>query len=421
MTVSNNQKGSGIFKKSKPDFIKLLKKARESENEYISTYQKHVKASIKHSNVIKKHTANLAALDSIMPDGFSSFLPVFNKYSGPEIRTSKKPDTSSPLLLRNYSVEAIEDKDDLVRDHLWHQCWYALRTKFAPQDAVLVTKLNIADMTKASFTMAITGVVFGKDNRRSIPHVDYSADMSLIRKGLAEIIANIKRDVMEQVVQENVITKPEIDNITPLTPGMGTPKQKDRAPPATDIYGVRRHMDKPPVQRAEPKFGDNRPKFGEDRPKFGEDRPKFGEDKPKFGEDKPKFGEGKPDYLQKANREPVAPPEPGFMKPSQKPLGDFGRDQPFRPPQGRGSNNRAPRRSARRSGRKSGRSGHQKNRDHGRNREHGRGKEQGGHPKVNRPDFKQRNRSRRKSNRFQQKRSKRSRRSGRPAGPPTPF
>lgn len=388
-----NKSGGGIFSR-KEDFIKLLSKAKSSESELIHTYKKHVKASIKHAKATEKHTSNLAALDQIMPDGFDSFLNVFNRTVSPDIRIKKKTDMSSPLLLKNYDLKNVADKDDLVRDHLWHQCHYVLKTKFAPQDSVLVTKLNIADHNSSTFTMAITGVTFGKDNRRSIRHTNYVADLAHIRQNLTEIIANIKKDVMEQVIQEKVFSAPE--DIDPIAPGAGTPKYKKRDDPVPDVYGVKAYLDKPAIQKAEPKFGDNRPVFGQEKPKFGQ-----------------------PDYLQKTpigeaspDGPPVAPPNEQFKKQHERP--QFGNDKPQFGNFGKSRSFKKPRRSGdRKFSNRRRNSGNRGNRGNSGNR---------GQRKHQRPDFKNRNRSRRGSNRFNKRGSRGSRgsRRNRNRGPPPP-
>lgn len=362
--MKQNTKGGGIFSK-KEEFIKLLKRAKSSESNYISTYSKHVKAAIKHANAAEKHSSNLKALDNIMPDGFDSFLQIFNKTISPEIRIKKKTDTSSPLLLRNYNIDSIADKDDLARDHLWHQCHYVLKTKFAPQDAVLVTKLNIADHNKSTFTMAITGVTFGKDSKRTISHTNYNANLAEIRTNLTDIIASIKKDVMEQVVQENVFAAP-INNVTlspgtPGTPGLFGPvspavlalKNRPVKPdPIPDIYGVKALLNTPQITASKPLFGDNKPEYGEKKPEFGEKKSE--EKKPEFG-NKPSYLDQTPILIDKpprppsiAEEAPIEAPDGDFMQRHQPKgeFGDFGKSQKFKPPRefkprgDRGSNDR---------------------------------------------------------------------------------
>ena len=324
------QSAGGIFSKTE-EFIKFLKKAQNSESDYIKTYSKHVKASIKHAKATEKHTANLKALDSIMPDGFDSFLQTFNKTVSPEIRLTKKTDTTSPLLLSNYKLNGIADKDDLARDHLWHQCYYVLKTKFAPQDSVLVTKLNIADHNKSTFTMAITGVTFGKDSRRTINHVNYNANLADIRTNLADIISNIKKDVMEQVVQESVFAAPIETTPDLLTTGPGFPKTKPKEDPIPDIYGVKALLDTPKITDTKPKFGDNKPTFGEKQPDFG-GRPGYLDQIPIITEKPPK-----PPIEEEAKNinQPIDAPDNEFVQKHgpKKEFGDFGKSPNFREPQ----------------------------------------------------------------------------------------
>jgi hypothetical protein len=423
MKQHNKKKGGGIFSK-KEAFLKLIKKARSSEEDYINTYRKHVKASIKHAKTAEKHAANLKALDDEMPEGFNSFLTVFNNTVSPEIRLKKKADTTSPLLLRNYNIQSLADKDDLARDHLWHQCNYVLKTKFAPQDSVLVTKLNIADHNKSTFTLAVTGVTFGKDNKRTISHTNYVANLADIRSNLTDIIANIKKDVMEQVVQENVFAAPINTTPDPVVPGLGTPKKKEKADPIPDIYGVKALLNTPKIQDTTPQYGDNKPAYGEKKPEFGS-RPAYLDQKPILIDKPPR-----PPRQEEPEGDapPVGAPDNDFMKRHQpnKEFGNFGKTREFKPPRDEASGKREfkPRDRDRGSGdrfkekrdsrkfsqkRHSGRQG---------SRKRSQGKQQ-----HNRPNFRERG-SHRRSNRFNKRHGPRSqKRSGsikRHHGPPPP-
>lgn len=379
----SNQKG-GLFSKTE-EFIKLLKKAKKSENDYIKSYGKHVKAAINHAKMAEIHTANLKAIDSVMPNGFDSFLQVFNKTVSPELRLKKKPDTSSPLLLRNYNLENVADKDDLARDHLWHQCHYVLKTKFAPQDAVLVTKLNIADHNKSTFTMAITGVSFGKDSRRTISHNNYNANLAEIRTNLADVISNIKKDVMEQVIQENVFAAPINNAPQPVPMGTGFAKKQEKKDPIPDIYGVSPLLNSPKIQQTKPQFGDNKAEFGNKKPDFG-GTPDYLKQTPIIVDKPPK-----PVIEEKENNAPpIDAPDDDFMK-RHKPkneFGEFGKQRDFKKP-------------------REGNSGQKRNFSKKRDSGSRKGSFKGN--KYGRPNFRERKKgSHRRSNRFRGRHSKKS-------------
>jgi hypothetical protein len=425
----NQKKGGGIFGSSDPKFIKLLEKAKKSESNFIKNYQKYVGSFEDYAKSTQKHTANLTALDTSMPDGFDSFLNIFQTTTLKDVINKKKVDTSSPLLLRNYSTKILADKDDLTREHLWHQCNYVLRTKYAPEDSVLVTKLNIADHNKSNFTMVITGILFGKDNRRTINHNNYNAKLSEIKTNLDDIIKIIKKDVLQQATEFDSLNNPieKIDIPEPLeAAAFGTPTFIPKADPIPDIYGVKAILDKPGPRDAKPIFGDEKPVFGQKKPDFG---------KPNYP-DVPGIVAGKPNYpaapgmptLKPDGVPPIGEPKPGFMKQSgNQGFGNFGQDKPFRAPPGRDGS--PPRRDGspfkrddsppRRDGtpRKSqGRRSHNK-RHSGRKSNKFVNKDRQHHKKFDRPAFAGK-RSKRGSNRFANKR--RSKRSGRPAGPPAP-
>jgi hypothetical protein len=403
----NQKKGGGIFGKSTPLFRKLLNKARDSESEFIKNYQKYVNSFEKYAESTEKHTANLAALDKAMPDGFDSFLNLFQTTILKDVINKKKVNTGSPLLLRNYADKTLADKDDLAREHLWHQCNYVLKTKYAPEDSVLITKINIADHNKSNFTMVVTGVLFGKDNKRTINHTNYTAKLSEIKTNLDDIIKIIKRDVLQQATELNAFGNPieKIDIPEPLDPAaFGTPAVAPKNNPIPDIYGVKAILDRPVPRDVKPMFGDEKPVFGQRKPDFG---------KPNYPAAPGMHG------LKPEGAAPVEAPKPGFLKPIDNPgFGNFGEARQFRPPQGRDENPRrsqgrgSPRRSQPRSQEKSkGRSQDisQGNKFGNRDKQH--------HKRFDRPGFANK-RSKRGSNRFGNNR--RSKRSGRPVGPPAP-
>jgi hypothetical protein len=301
------QSGSGLFTKT-PEHIKRFKMAQKSEKELVKTYKKHVKASIKYTETYKKHMGNLKALDEMMPDGFESFAEIFKSRVMPDIRTTKKPDTTSPLMLKNYKVEHDVDKDDIAKRHLWQQCEYIRRTKFSQEDAVLISKLDIVNLQPTTFVMAVTGINFAKDNKRSIPHKNFTADLALVRSNMADVISIIKKDVLTEAVKNSVFSAPIKDDDMPLIASPlakpGVASAPERKPPLPDIYGVKRFMNNKPAAPA--KFGDNKPDFGAQRPKFE-----------------------KPAYLQQSAQN-NRPDRPGFEKP--KPFGDFGADRPLKSP-----------------------------------------------------------------------------------------
>jgi len=313
----SKQSGGGFFDK-KPEHIAIFKRAQKSEKELIKHYKAHVKASIKQADGFKKHIGNLKALDEIMPDGFDSFAEVFITRVMNDIKISKNPDTSSPLMLANYKVENDSDKDDLAARHLWQQCEFVRRTKFAPQDAVLISKIAVVELGQNTFTMVITGINFAKDHRYSIPHKNFTADLPALRVKLADVIASIRRDVMTDAIKNSVYSKQD-DRILPIPPALGASVQPppDRKGPTPDIYGVKRFIDAKPNEIPAIPFGDNKADFGKQKPAYliaGPQKPALEPPNPPVDS---------PNQEQK-------PVKPASGAPNQ--FGNFGQERPFKSP-----------------------------------------------------------------------------------------
>jgi hypothetical protein len=321
--TQSKKQGGGLFGSSKPEFIKYFKKAQKSERDLIIDYRKHAKASVRHAETYEKHLANLKALDSLMPDGFESFGTIFKTRVMSDIKTSIRPDTSSPLFLRNYKLDDIEDKDDLARKHLIQQVEFVRRTKFAPEEAVLIRKINVGALDKenGTFIMIVTGINFAKDSKRQIHHTNFTARFDEIRAALADVISVIKQDVMTQAVKNSLFDKPNLKNDDSNVKVVNLDDNDIKAPkPKPDIYGVKRILNSP-LKPSQPAYGDDKPVFGAQKPVFlpkGEPpamppamlpmppAPMFGQ-KPfePAGESKPFEGFGAPRPFETPKREPA--------------------------------------------------------------------------------------------------------------------
>ena len=291
--MSHKQSGSGIFSK-KPDFRKKFDTAKKSEKKLLDTYSSKVKAIKKYNEAIKTHYSNLIALDATMPKDFKGFFMVFEKDILNDLKSKEKPNTRSPLLLKNYRVSDEFDRDDLARHHFWQQCEYIRLTKFPPEEAMLVSKIGISDIRESKFTMTIVGVNFAKDNYRTIDHSNFRADLAQIKGGMSEIIKNIQKDIMTNALNDNV---KELNNLIAKS-APEIKKNNTSGDPSTDIFGVDRFYNEKKPEIKPPTKEESKEEFGQEKP--------------------PVFGE-KNDFLSTIGQPPAvkdAPPIPGLEAPN---------------------------------------------------------------------------------------------------------